>query len=57
MATGKLCTDEFEEPTIETPVLTKPISEPQYSIDSIIEDEECDASSFSVSITHVVTNK
>ncbi|XP_060876278.1 protein phosphatase methylesterase 1 isoform X2 [Metopolophium dirhodum] len=47
VATGKLGTDEFEEPTIETPVLTEAISEPQYSIDSIIEDEECGASSFS----------
>jgi len=51
VATGKLGTDEFDEPTIETPVLTEAILEPQYSIDSIKEDEEFGASSFSVSIT------
>jgi len=56
IATGKLGTDEFDEPAIDTPVLTEAISEPQYSIDSIKEDEEFGASSISVSNTDLVTN-
>lgn len=50
MVTGKLCTDELEEPTIDTPKSTETIDQTQYSsIDSIKEDEEeFGPSSFSV---------
>lgn len=51
LATGKLATDELEEPVVidDTPELTESIKPPQYSsIDSIKEDEVCDTPSFSV---------
>lgn len=52
MITGKLGTDELEEPTIDTPVLSETLDEHQYSsIDSIKEDEECGPPQFSVSNT------
>lgn len=42
MTTGKLGTEELEEPTNDTPILTETIEPPpQYSsIDSIKEDED-----------------
>lgn len=48
--TGKLGTDELEEPTIDIPVLNETLNESQYSsIDSIKEDEECSPPQFAVS--------
>jgi hypothetical protein len=51
VTTGKLGTDEIEDPLINTQELTEPIDQTQYSsIDSIKEDEEeFGPSSFSVS--------
>jgi len=50
VATGKLATDELEEPIIiDSSEQTDTTKSPQYSsIDSIKEDEECGPSSFSV---------
>lgn len=50
MATGKLATDELEEPIIiDASEQTDATILPQYSsIDSIKEDEECGPPSFSV---------
>lgn len=50
VVTGKLATDELEEPTIDTPDQTETILQHQYSsTDSIKEDEECGSSPASVS--------
>lgn len=52
MVTGKLATDELEEPIVidDGPELTETTKLPQYSsIDSIKEDEVCDTPSFAVS--------
>lgn len=52
LVTGKLATDELEEPIVidDNPELTETTKLPQYSsIDSIKEDEVCDTPSFAVS--------
>lgn len=49
VATGKLATEELEEPVIiDSPELNEVSDSPHYSIDSIKEDEECGPSSFTV---------
>lgn len=53
--TGKLGTDEYDEPVIDTPDQTDTIIHSQYSsIESIKEDEECGPSSFTVSKTIIL---
>lgn len=48
--TGKLGTDEYDEPVVDTQAPTETLIQPQYSsIESIKEDEECGPSSFTVS--------